>query len=188
MAFNYMTAAPVVTAPIAQALLSQWQRPGRTFQAKGANDLRFQGVLVKLNTPSTRPPQGARGRQTVIPAALARQTLHQLRNRPVNVSNDLADHEKQQTVGTLTGAWIEGDNLMVEGELWDKNYPDLVAMIQRNIGQLGMSYELGDAEVEDEGQPVWTLRGLRWQGCSILKRAAAAYPDTKISIAAAACW
>ena len=88
MAFNYMTAAPVVTAPIAQALLSQWQRPGRTFQAKGANDLRFQGVLVKLNTPSTRPPQGARRAGEDLPApeqcgaSLDRRDVHGGRGGP----------------------------------------------------------------------------------------------------------
>src|SRR6266851_9875500 len=105
--FNYMTAPPVSTLhPIAQALLSQWQRPGRTLRARGMNDLLFSGVVVTLDTASDRPPHGSDGRRVVVPTALAQATLNQWAGLPLNMASDMADHEKSQVVGHVTGASI----------------------------------------------------------------------------------
>src|SRR5258707_15696988 len=114
MVHNYMTAPPVSTLhPIAQALLHQWQRPRRSLMARGANDLLFSGVVVTLDTPSARPPQGSEGRRVVVPSALARDTLDQWPGKPLNMASGLGDHEKSQVVGHITGASIQGNALRV---------------------------------------------------------------------------
>jgi len=152
--------------------------------ARELNNLYFSGVMTRLGIPSTRPPQGSDGRRTVIPVELARKTLDQLPGLPVNLSDDLSDHQKRQVVGHLLEGRIQGDALVVRGRLYDRNYGELAVVLQANQGALGMSYECTDCAIEDTNAPVWTLSGLRWTGCSILKRTNAAYQGTSIALAA----
>jgi hypothetical protein len=190
MVYNYTVAPPVSRLdPIARELVRSWRSQPvrhRTLAARGNNDLVFTGILTRLGTPSDKPPQGADGRRTVIPVELARRTLDQLPGLPVNVDSGLDDHEKRQIVGILDKGWIEGDALKVQGRLFDKNQKDLIDRIRARQHELGMSYELGEAEIVDTNAPIWELTHLTWTGCALLKKAHAAYGATAVSIAAAA--
>ena len=75
---------------------------------------------------------------------------------------------------------------MVQGRLLDKNQPELVQRIQARKGQLGMSFEIADAGVDDEQAPIWRLNNLQWTGCALLDRSKAAYQSTAVSMAARA--
>ena len=158
----------------------------RQLKARGANDAVFQGVLCLLDTPSDRPPEGASMHRTLVPTELARRTMGELVGKPVNVDSALSGHAKKQIVGILTKSWIDGNKLMVQGRLFDKNQEALVQRIQANKGQLGMSFEIGNAAVDNEQAPVWTLTDLQWTGCALLDRSKAAYQSTAVSMAARA--
>ena len=160
----------------------------RRLTARGANDLPFQGVLCVLDQPSDAPPHSSDGgaHRTLIPTDLARRTMHQLVGMPVNVDGTFSGHAKRQIVGVIDKAWIDGNELMVQGRLLDKNQPELVQRIQARKGQLGMSFEIADAGVDDEQAPIWRLNNLQWTGCALLDRSKAAYQSTAVSMAARA--
>jgi hypothetical protein len=47
-----------------------------------------------------------------------------------------------------------------------------------------MSFEVSDPVIEDMNAPVKVIRDLRWTGCAVLRRTAAAYENTSIAVAA----
>jgi hypothetical protein len=176
---------------LAQEALWRAQRPvrlslqARRVQARGMNDTLFSGVLTILDAPSTNPPQGSTGKRVVIPSALAAATLHQLQGMPVNVeAPGLSGHEPTRIVGVLDGASIEGNRVVVQGRLWDKNQKDLVDLIRTRQSELGMSFEVSETSIHDESADPWVLSALTWTGCAILTRASAAYSATSIRLAA----
>jgi len=105
---------------------------------------------------------------------------------PVNVSQDFKDHDKHTVVGVVQEAWVDGSRLMVSGLLYDKNEQSLVARIQANKHQLGMSYEVSSCVVADTAASVWTLTDFEFTGCAILDRSYAAYQSTAIAARAGA--
>jgi hypothetical protein len=104
---------------------------------------------------------------------------------PVNAADNLGDHDRSQPVGAVLKAYIEGQNLVVEGILYARNFPQLVATIQRHKDQLGLSFEVTDCVIENEAAGIWTLTSCTFHGASILTKQAAAY-GAATSIAAAA--
>jgi hypothetical protein len=156
----------------------------RDLEAQGMNALPFSGCLCILDEPSTRPPGGAALHRVVVPKAVAEQKMAGLRNKPVNVSPTLDDHDRTHPVGTVTDpGWIEGNRLMVKGVLWDRNVPDLIDRIKENRGQLGMSYEISSVAVESEAAAVWRLQDFEFVGLAVLRKQAAAYAQTFIDAA-----
>ena len=150
------------------------------------NKAPFRGVLTRIDEPSTRPPNGSQGHRVLIPRAVAELALASLAGMPIDCSLNLKDHDKKNVIGVIEGGRIEGKDLVVEGYLLEKNYPDEVAEIRSKRSQLGMSYEIADVTVEDTEATVWTLTGLTFTGAAILRKTAAAYQDTAIAAQAQA--
>ncbi len=145
--YNYTVAPPVSRLdPIAAALVQLWRLPParpRSLTARGApgvNKQEWSGILCTLDQSSDKPPGGAQGRRVVIPSAVARTKLASLKNMPLNASQDLTDHDRHTVVGVVQEAWIAGPRLMIAGLLYDKNEGPLVARIQANTSQLGLSW------------------------------------------------
>ena len=145
------------------------------------NKAPFRGVLTRIDEPSTRPPNGSQGHRVLIPRAVAELALASLAGMPIDCSLNLKDHDKKNVIGVIEGGRIEGKDLVVEGYLLEKNYPDEVAEIRSKRSQLGMSYEIADVTVEDTEATVWTLTGLTFTGAAILQKTAAAYQETAIA-------
>jgi hypothetical protein len=112
---------------------------------------------------------------------VAEQAIPSLMGMPIDCSLGLRDHDKKTVVGVITGAEIQGSDLVVIGHLLAKNFPDEVAEIQSKKSQLGMSYEISNVQVEDVHADVWTLTGLQFTGAAILYKKAAAYQHTAIA-------
>ena len=144
----------------------------------------FRGVLTRLDEPSTRPPNGSTGKRTLIPTAVAGRALPSLLGMGVNVAFGLRDHDKQAKIGIITSADIVGQDLVVAGYLFAKDFPQEVAEIRAHRAFLGMSYELTNVEVDDPAADPWVLTGFTFTGAAILLKQAAAYQHTSISAAA----
>ena len=192
MVHNYTVPSPARRLdPLAVAVLQSWHAPSvqpRTLAARGApgvNKQEFTGILCTLDEPSDKPPGGAQGRRVVLPSAVVRTKLASLVNMPLNASQDLTDHDRHTVVGVVQDAWIAGPRLMIAGLLYDKNEGPLVARMQANTSQLGLSYEISSCVVVDEAAPIWVLRDFEFTGCSALLRSHAAYQSSAIEAAAA---
>src|SRR5713101_1839541 len=100
--------------PIAWELQVQWATARRVvpvrhraLTAKGTNKEAFTGILCLLDQASDKAPGGSEGRRVIIPSAVARAKLGTLVSMPVNVSQDLKDHDRHTIVGTIQRAWID---------------------------------------------------------------------------------
>ncbi len=154
----------------------------------GQNRAPFQGVLTRLNEPSTRPPNGSDGHRVQIPSLVAQGALQSLVGMPINCSLTMRDHDKKFVVGSIDRGEIIGNDLIVYGTLFDKNFPDEVQEIRRIKDRLGMSYEISGVEVEDATAPTWVLTKLVFTGAAILEKNAAAYAKTAIAAQAEEEW
>src|SRR5437660_1768839 len=93
-----------------------------TLDSPHPNRVPFKGILTKLDQPSTRPPGGSSGHKVLIPRAVAEAALPSLIGMPLNFSADFEDHNKRQPIGTISEAHISGDDLVVSGFLYGKNF------------------------------------------------------------------
>ncbi len=145
------------------------------------NKAPFRGILTRLDEPSTRSPTNADGRRVIIPTAVAQRAGNSIINMPVDCTVDFQGHNKRLNIGVMTGWSIEGKDFIVEGHLFEKNFPQEVRAIRAQKSQLGMSYEIGDVEVEDVNAPIWILQHFIFTGAAILRKDAAAYAKTAIA-------
>lgn len=145
------------------------------------NKMRIKGILVRLDEPSTKPPNGADGKNIVIPSALAKAKLDTLIGMGLNYSSDMQVHAPRRKVGVITKAWIQGRDLWIEGDVWKHDFPEAVRDLKKP--DLGMSMEIGGVDFENPKADVLTLSDFCFNGATILNRSAAAYSKT-LAIAA----
>jgi hypothetical protein len=68
---------------------------------------------------------------------------------------------------------------MVRGYLYARDFPDVAeAIVAQAPDDMGMSYEIADAHVEDMRADVWKLTRVTFTGAAILLREKAAYRAT----------
>lgn len=147
------------------------------------NRMLLTGVLVRLDEPSTKAPDGAHGHRIWMTTEVAKKRLSTLIGMGVNYSTQLNGHAQRHKVGVITKAWIEGKDLCVSGTIWKHDFPEATRDLKQ--AGLGMSMELVDVDVEDEGADVWKLKDFCFSGATILWKNAAAYYRT-LAIAARA--
>ncbi|HZZ39453.1 MAG TPA: hypothetical protein VFE06_09995 [Acidobacteriaceae bacterium] len=148
----------------------------------------FQGVLTRVDEPSTKPPSGARGHRVILTRAAALAALPSLLGMAVDYVPSWDGHDARRKCGIITEADVDGSRLLVAGYLFAKDFPDVERhMRQGAAGSMGMSWELADAHVEDMRQEVWTLTRATFTGAAILLREKAAYRNTSFELAAARC-
>jgi len=151
------------------------------------NRVPWKGILCPLDTPSQRPPGGAAGHRTIVTRQAAERALPSLIGAPLNASDGFGDHDRSQPIGAVHQAYIQGNDLWVEGILYGRNFPGIVATIKLHKDRLGLSYEITNCEVESEAAPIWKLTACTFTGLACLKQSAAAYgDDTSIAARAAA--
>lgn len=151
--------------------------------SKHPNEMSFKGVLVRLDEPSTKPPNGSEGHRIYVPTAVAKRRLKTLIGMGLNYSPDLKSHAQRRKVGVIKKAWIEGQDLYVSGVVWKHDFPEAEKDLKRP--SLGMSMELGKVQVADLDAEIWKLEDFFFLGATILKKDAAAYHKT-LAIAAKA--
>ena len=141
------------------------------------NQMKFKGVLVRLDEPSTKPPGGAEGHRILLPTGIAKERLGTLLNMGLNYSPSLDTHAQRRKVGTITRAWIDGQNLCIEGLVWKHDFPEAEQDLKQK--GLGMSMEIGNVHVEDPEAPIWKITDFYFLGATILWKDAAAYYRTQ---------
>jgi hypothetical protein len=144
------------------------------------NRVPFEGVLTIVNAPSDKAPTGARGHRVLLTREAAEQALPSLLGMAVDYRPAWDGHDNRCKIGILTEATISGNQLLVRGYLYARDFPDVAKAIQAHAPQaLGMSYEIADAKVEDKRTAIWTLTKVTFTGAAILLRDKAAYSSTR---------
>jgi hypothetical protein len=145
----------------------------------------FKGILTKVDEPSDKAPSGSHGHRVLIPAALARQKLDTLIGMGVGMTANLEDHDNRFKIGHITEAYVQGNDLLVEGILFAKDFEEEVGAIKSAGNDMGMSFEIADVSVKNPDDDIWVLHDLTFTGAAILKRASAAYETTSLIAAKA---
>lgn len=154
-------------------------------QVKGhPNRVPFRGVLTVVNAASDRAPSGARGHRVLLTREAAERAIPSLLGMALDYTPTLDGHDARVKVGIITSAEIVGDELRVSGYLFARDFPEVVRQVRAAGGELGMSYELANARVEDTSAAVWKLVDVTFTGAAVLRRKKAAYEQTSIELAA----
>jgi hypothetical protein len=146
------------------------------------NRVPFTGVLTRVDDASERAPAGARGHRVLLTRAAAEAALPSLIGMALDYTPALDGHDARRKVGIITAADIVGNEIIVSGHLFARDFPELVSEMRGR--KLGMSYEVADARVEDVRANVWKLVEVTFTGAAVLIREKAAYDGTSIEVAA----
>lgn len=144
--------------------------------------MNFKGVLLRLDEPSTRPPNGADGHRILVPSSVAKSRLKTLVGMGLNYASTLTTHAQRRKVGTIKKAWIDGKDLWVEAVVWKHDFPEAETDLKKP--GLGMSMEIGQVYVEDANASIWTIKDFYFLGATILYKNSAAYARTSAMAAA----
>jgi hypothetical protein len=148
------------------------------------NRVAFEGVLTVVNAASDKAPAGARGHRVMLTREAAEMALPSLLGMAVDYRPGWDGHDARRKIGLLTEADVRGSRLIVRGYLYARDFPDVARAIKAQAPeQLGMSYELADARVEDMRAEVWKLTRVTFTGAAILLRDKAAYRATSFRMA-----
>jgi hypothetical protein len=90
-------------------------------------------------------------------------------------------HNARQKCGVIMHAAVEGDEIRVRGYIYGRDYPEVIEALSARH-DLGMSYEVADAHVEDMRKDIWTLDRVTFTGAAILQRKKAAYQSTSFRL------
>lgn len=143
------------------------------------NRVPFEGILTTVNTPSDKAPSGARGHRVLLTREAAEEAIPSLLGMAIDYRPTWDGHDSRCKIGLLTEAILSGNNLLVRGYLYARDFPDVAKAIETHAPHaLGMSYEIADAKVEDMRAAVWKLTRVTFTGAAILLRDKAAYRST----------
>jgi hypothetical protein len=139
------------------------------------NRVPFEGILTTVNTPSDRAPAGSRGHRVLLTRDAAEKALPSLLGMAVDYRPAWDGHDNRCKIGLITEATISGNNLLVRGYLYARDFPDAAKAIHAHAPHaLGMSYEIADAKVDDMRAEIWRLTKVTFTGAAILLRDKAA--------------
>jgi hypothetical protein len=148
------------------------------------NRVAFEGTLTVVDTASDKAPSGARGHRVMLTRDAAEKALPSLLGMAVDYRPGWDGHDARRKIGLLTEANLNGHKLTVRGYLYARDFPDVAeAILAHSSEDLGMSYEIADARVEDMRAEVWKLTRVTFTGAAILLREKAAYRATSFRMA-----
>ena len=147
------------------------------------NRMPFEGVLTLVDVPSDRAPSGSRGHRVILSRKAAELALPSLLGMAVDFRPDWDGHDARSKCGILTEADIVGQKLTVGGYLYARDFPEVEEKLcGLTRGNMGMSYELADAHVDDMRSSIWKLNRVTFTGAAILLREKAAYRQTSFRL------
>lgn len=154
------------------------------------NRVPFEGVLTYVDVPSDRAPSGSRGRRVILTRGAAEAALASLLGMAVDFCPGWDGHDARRKCGIITDAEIVSSRgvgeIRVAGYLFGRDFPEVERHLRATPAeQMGMSYELADAHVEDMRASVWRLTKVTFTGAAILLRDKAAYGRTSFRLCAA---
>ena len=160
------------------------------------NRVGFKGILTIVDVASDKPPAGARGHRVLLTRRAAEAAIPSLLGMALDYAPALDRHDVRRKIGVITRAEIVGRGIEVSGFLYARDFPEIVAEIERKTPTLaqrtrkdgaptqglGMSYEIADAQIQDIHATVWVLNKVTFTGAAILLREKAAYRSTWIEL------
>jgi len=144
------------------------------------NRLLFHGVLLLVDVESDVAPHHAQGHRVILTSAAAEEALPSLIGMAVSCKADWDGHDPRLKIGVITAAWIAGNRLMVEGHIYELDFPEVEGAAATL--DLGMSFDIFNVGIEDVRRKVWTLDRLTFTGAAILLRKDAAFRGTSFTI------
>ena len=148
------------------------------------NRVAFEGTLTIVDTPSDKAPAGARGHRVILTREAAEKALPSLLGMAVDYRPGWDGHDARRKVGLFTEANIVGQQLNVRGYIYARDFPEVAqAVLAHTTEDMGMSYEIADARVEDMRADIWKLSRVTFTGAAILLREKAAYRATSFRMA-----
>jgi hypothetical protein len=146
------------------------------------NRVPFRGVVAKLDQPSDGAPHGTMGRRIIIPASLAAELSPGLLLAPINIDRNLSGHDLSYVIGSITNAYVEGSDWIVEGVLFGKNFPSEVDLIKAEKDSLGMSIEMSNLQWDNPfALGTIVMKMATPTGAAILLKKKAAYQTTTLA-------
>jgi hypothetical protein len=185
-------ASKVAFGEDAQALLKEMEEKNPLIAA--IKDSPNTHLVVFDLTSVGRPSKHAGKIQYQLAKKGLAAALPTLITKPIHVTNDLDAHfeagRAPKAIGAfLGGIGLENDDgtmtLRAIGTLWDSDFPDEVAEIQKKQAELGASYEIAylAASAERLNDHVVEIGKYEFSGGAILKKNAAAHPETQLLVA-----
>jgi len=148
------------------------------------NRVAFEGTLTVVDTPSDKAPAGARGHRVVLTREAAEKALPSLLGMAVDYRPGWDGHDARRKIGLVTEANLVGRQLTVRGYIYARDFPEVAeAILAHATEEMGMSYEIADARVEDMRADIWKLTRVTFTGAAILLREKAAYRATSFRMA-----
>ena len=158
------------------------------------NRLPFQGVLTLVGVASQRSPSGARGHRVMLTRSATEAALPSLLGMALDYAPSLDAHDACRKIGIITAADIvpmpqsktlsSTGQIAVSGYLFAHDFPEVMREIRAQPPRtLGMSYEIANVSVPNQGALIWTVTDFTFTGAAVLRRDKAAYPQTWMSVA-----
>lgn len=151
-------------------------------QKEHPNKMPFKGVLCKIDEPSDAPPSGARGRRSFISHEVAEKSIESLLGMAVDFTPDFDGHDRQNKIGIITEAYIESNNIIIEGFLYSADFPEETKRIQAEKNLMGLSYE-AQGYTMPMGDDLVAWETCFFTGAAILYKDRAAYTTTSLAAA-----
>lgn len=189
---DLVASSTVATADEAKELLGELIEGNPLFAAlDGSPNAHF--IVFDLTTVGKKSQHAGLTKYKLAASGLA-AALPTLISKPIHVTASLDDHfepgQPPKPIGTFLGA-VGIDNpdgtktVRAIGTLWERDFPDEVETIKAQKDKLGASYEITYTATAARRIDATTVEiaDYEFSGAAILKKTAAAHPETKVHVA-----
>ncbi len=145
----------------------------------------FSGILTKVGVASDTAPNGSGGKRVLLTRECVEGALDSLLGMGIDLAHDLKGHAAQSKIGVITGATIDGEDLLITGFLYAADFPAETLKIVLQQAQLGFSFEARNLAVESVSTDPLIVKSCFFTGAAVLMKDSAAYRTTAIAAAAA---
>jgi hypothetical protein len=157
--------------------------------------MKFTGLLLQLDTPSTVPPSGARRHKIIIVSHGIEKYINTLIGVKLNFTPCFTKHANNSLkiecseelpdiyyLGRVTEIKLENNNLWVYGYIQEDKISFLQALSKEELDSLGMSFELSKAHIYNINADLWTITEGIFCGIAVVKKAKAAYKNSSFQL------
>lgn len=153
------------------------------------NAMYFTATFARIGTPSDGTPCGA-DEPVVIDAEEAAKSIKTMNFMGIDCEwNEwwpeycMTGHDTRNKIGVVRNAYIEGNELKIDGLIYSKDFSDIAFFIKNATPSLGFSMEcLASSEIQDDNYE--HLHDITFTGVAILFKNLAAYEDTYLDYVA----
>ena len=153
------------------------------------NAMYFTATFARIGTPSDGTPCGA-DEPVIIDAEEAAKSIKTMNFMGIDCEWDewwpeycMTGHDTRNKIGVVRNAYIEGNELKIDGLIYSKDFSDIAFFIKNATPSLGFSMEcLASSAIQDDNYE--HLHDITFTGVAILFKNLAAYEDTYLDYVA----